>query len=93
MSTEPNQLLAISAARWGKTAVVSVADLGSGIPETLKEKVFERFVSGKPDGMGLGLYLSRLIATAHGGRIWAEDNPEGGSIFRFTIPLAFYDEA
>jgi PAS domain S-box-containing protein len=93
MQSEPHQELAISAARWGQAAVVSVADLGSGIAETLKEKIFERFVSGKPDRMGLGLYLSRLIATAHGGRIWAEDNPGGGSIFRFTIPLESPEDA
>jgi PAS domain S-box-containing protein len=93
MQTEPHQVLVISAARWGETAVVSVADRGLGIPEALKEKVFERFVSGMSDGMGLGLYLSRLIAIAHGGRIWAEDNPGGGSILRFTIPLGNTDKA
>ncbi len=80
-------VLAISAARWGNSAVVSVADRGVGIAEAMREAVFEPSVSGKADGMGLGLYLCRLIVAAHGGRIWAEGNPGGGSIFRFTIPL------
>jgi two-component system sensor kinase FixL len=85
-------VLAISAARWGNAAVVSVADRGLGIPEALREQVFEPSMSGKSDGMGLGLYLSRLIVAAHGGRIWAEGNPGGGSIFRFTIPLSLDEE-
>ncbi len=80
-------VLAISAARWGNSAVVSVADRGVGIAEAMREAVFEPSVSGKANGMGLGLYLCRLIVAAHGGRIWAEGNPGGGSIFRFTIPL------
>jgi signal transduction histidine kinase len=85
-------VLAISAARWGNAAVVSVADRGLGIAEALREQVFEPSRSGKTGGMGLGLYLSRLIVAAHGGRIWAEGNPGGGSIFRFTIPLILREE-
>jgi two-component system sensor kinase FixL len=81
-------VLAISAAKWGNSAVVSVADRGVGIDDDMREAVFEPSVSGKADGMGLGLYLCRLIVAAHGGRIWAEGNPGGGSIFRFTIPLS-----
>jgi PAS domain S-box-containing protein len=93
MQTEPKQVLVISAARWGETAVVSVADRGLGIPEALKEKDSERFVGGMSDRMGLDFYLNRLIAVAHGGRIWAEDNPGGGSILRFTVPLGNTDKA
>ncbi len=85
-------VLAISAARWGKAAVVSVADRGPGIAEEFREQVFEPSVSEKPNGMGLGLYLSRLIVAANGGRIWAEGNPGGGSIFRFTVPVEAPEE-
>jgi two-component system sensor kinase FixL len=87
-----DRVLAISAARWGNAAVVSVADRGTGIAEAAREQVFEPSMSGKADGLGLGLYLCRLIVAAHGGRIWAEGNPGGGSILRFTIPLIFPDE-
>ena len=92
MQDMSNPVLAISAARWGNAAVVSVADRGLGIAEALREQVFEPSRSGKTGGMGLGLYLSRLIVAAHGGRIWAEGNPGGGSIFRFTIPLILREE-
>jgi PAS domain S-box-containing protein len=85
-------VLAISIARWGNSAVVSVADRGVGIDEAMREEVFKPSVSGKADGMGLGLYLCRLIVAAHGGRIWAEGNPGGGSIFRFTLPLDAADD-
>jgi two-component system sensor kinase FixL len=52
------------------------------------EKLFEPFVSGKADGMGIGLSVSRNIIESHGGRIWAETGPEGGAAFRFTLPRA-----
>ncbi len=92
MQGKRDPVLAISAARWGKAAVVSVADRGPGIADPLGEQIFEPSVSGKADGMGLGLYLCRLIVAAHGGRIWVEGNPGGGSIFRFTIPLISPEE-
>jgi PAS domain S-box-containing protein len=87
MQNTPGRALTISAANWGDAAIISVADRGPGVPEATREQIFEAFESGKADGMGLGLYLSRLIITGHGGRIWVEDNPEGGAIFRFKIPL------
>jgi signal transduction histidine kinase len=67
----------------------TVADTGIGIPEDQREAVFTRFVQLAPSdrrGVGLGLYISRCIVHGHGGRIWVEGNPGGGSIFRFTVP-------
>jgi len=49
--------------------------------------VFDSFVTTKADGMGLGLAISRSILAAHKGRIWAENNPEGGAAIRFTLPV------
>lgn len=69
----------------------SVSDSGSGIPNTMLEAVFERFWQvGKNDrrGLGLGLYISRCIIEAHGGKIWAESQPGEGSTFSFTLPDA-----
>jgi len=66
----------------------SVRDGGSGIPTDMLEAIFQRFwQAGKDDrrGLGLGLYISRCIVEAHGGRIWAENQPGGGSRFSFTI--------
>jgi signal transduction histidine kinase len=66
--------------------VVSVADTGVGIDATLLDRIFDVFYSGKSDGMGLGLAISRSFIDAHGGRLWAESTRDRGSTFRFTLP-------
>ncbi len=67
---------------------VSVADTGPGLGPTVREKLFQPFVTTKRDGMGVGLSICQSIVQAHGGRIWAEDHPGGGTVFRFTVPDA-----
>jgi two-component system sensor kinase FixL len=67
---------------------VSVADTGAGIPEQVRDALFSPFHSTKSEGLGIGLSISRTIVEAHRGRIWAEDGPDGGAIFRFTLPRA-----
>jgi K+-sensing histidine kinase KdpD len=69
-----------------------VIDCGPGVPDEYKTRLFDRFVqvegrSGKRRGSGLGLSFCRLVAEGHGGRIWIEDNPGGGSIFSMTLPV------
>jgi two-component system sensor kinase FixL len=66
---------------------ISVADSGSGISEDVRDKLFKPFVSDKANGMGMGLSICRGIVEAHGGRLWLEGNPGGGSVFRFNIPM------
>jgi signal transduction histidine kinase len=74
--------------------LVEVLDSGPGIPDDYKTRIFERFQQvdtagkGHRRGTGLGLTFCRLTIEAHGGTIWIEDNPAGGSIFVFTLPLA-----
>jgi signal transduction histidine kinase len=66
-----------------------VRDTGSGIPDDALGRIFERFAQvGKDDrrGLGLGLYISRCIVDAHGGRIWAQSRPGAGSRVCFTLP-------
>jgi len=64
---------------------ISVADTGSGIDPEVAEQLFQPFVTSKRHGMGVGLSISRAIVEAHGGRIWAEPNPAGGTVFRFIL--------
>ncbi len=67
---------------------ISVSDTGSGIDPAVAQKLFQPFVTTKSQGMGVGLSISRNIIESHGGRIWAEPNPDGGTILRFTLQLA-----
>jgi signal transduction histidine kinase len=65
---------------------VSVRDFGSGIDEAHRDKLFEPFYTTKPGGMGMGLAISQRVIHAHGGEIRAENNPDGGATFWFTLP-------
>lgn len=64
---------------------VAVADQGPGIAPEMAAKLYEPFVSGKSQGLGLGLSICRSVVEAHGGRLWHEPNAGGGAVFRFTI--------
>ncbi len=81
--------IAIEVVERGGQACVSVTDSGIGIPPEKLDMIFERFcqVGGNDHrGLGLGLYISRCLVEAHGGKIWAENVPAGGSAFFFTLP-------
>ena len=65
---------------------VSVRDFGMGLPKDDEEKVFDHFFSTKPAGMGMGLTIVRSIIETHGGKISAENAPEGGALFSFHLP-------
>ncbi len=87
--TAQGGVVKVRAERAGAELHVSVLDTGTGISEDMLEAVFERFWQvGKNDqrGLGLGLYISKCIVAAHGGRIWAESKLGVGSAFHFTIP-------
>lgn len=82
----------ISARVTGNFMQVDVSDRGPGLEEGSFERVFEKFYRGKRDaqhrGSGLGLAICRGVVEAHGGRIWAENQKDGGARFSFTLPLA-----
>jgi signal transduction histidine kinase len=72
-----------------KEFIISVKDTGTGIDSDVMPRLFTKFVSKSQTGTGLGLFISKNIVEAHGGRIWAENNPDGkGSTFRFSLPEA-----
>ncbi len=95
MSVEPGKLqggqthrLTLATSRHGNDGLaVTVADNGGGVPKDLRDRLFEPFVTTKSQGLGLGLTISRSILSAHGGKIWCENNPAGGAVFGFTLPL------
>jgi two-component system sensor kinase FixL len=64
---------------------VRVADTGSGLAREIAPRLFQPFVTTKPAGMGVGLSISKRIVEAHGGEMWAEPNPGGGTLFHFTL--------
>ena len=67
---------------------ISVADTGAGLPEEVRSRLFQPFVTTKPTGMGIGLSVCQGIVELHGGRIWAEDRIGRGTVFRFTVRRA-----
>jgi signal transduction histidine kinase len=72
----------------GKNATISIKDTGRSIDAELMPRLFTKFASKSETGTGLGLYLSKKIIEAHGGKMWAENNKEGkGATFTFTLPL------
>lgn len=78
--------ITLAARREGDEMRFTVADNGEGIDHDIADALFEPFNGSKAQGMGLGLSICRTIVEAHGGKIWAEALPEGGTAFHFTVP-------
>ena len=91
--TPPGSEIVIIAKKRGTKAVVSVADNGPGIPDEIKERIFDMFFYGTNNvadsrrSIGLGLSLCKSIISAHNGEISVSDNSPKGSIFKFTLPI------
>jgi len=88
----PGGEILISAALWHGSVQVRLADQGPGIPVDERQRVFEAFHRREPEGgrsgSGLGLAIARAIVLAHGGRIWIEGSPSGGTAVVFELPVA-----
>ncbi len=67
--------------------LISVSDTGVGLPPEKADRIFEAFFTTKPQGIGMGLAITRSIIEAHGGCLWATGNPGRGATFQFTLPL------
>jgi len=86
MQDSAKRELRLSAVRNDNDMVqVSVSDTGSGLAPEVASQLFQPFVTTKQHGMGVGLSICRTIVESHGGKIWAEANPGGGTVFRFTL--------
>jgi len=66
---------------------VAVRDRGTGLSDNMLDKIFQPFYTTKHEGLGIGLSICRSIIEAHGGRLWAENNPDHGATFYFTLPI------
>ena len=89
MAEQPRRQIQIETrAVSGGMVEISVEDTGVGLSPEVHEALFSPFQSGKADGMGIGLSISRTIVEAHGGNIWAENREGGGAAFRFTLRRA-----
>jgi signal transduction histidine kinase len=68
--------------------IISISDTGTGLPADDKEQIFDAFFTTKPDGIGMGLRISRTIIESHGGRLWATSEDSQGACFNFTLPIS-----
>jgi two-component system sensor kinase FixL len=91
--TSRRELLISSALNENNMLLISVSDTGTGIAPEISSQLFQPFVTTKQQGMGVGLSISRTIIEAHGGRIWVEPNPGGGTVFRFTVGAVTQEDA
>jgi two-component system sensor histidine kinase DctS len=83
-----NRRLTIELNQIGDQMQIRVIDRGPGIPAEVQEKLFTPFFSTKAEGMGIGLNICRSIIEFHHGRLWVEDNPDGGTLFVITLPIS-----
>jgi two-component system, LuxR family, sensor kinase FixL len=86
METSEVRELTLATAVQDMWVQISVGDTGDGVPAEIEARLFQPFVTTKPEGMGIGLSVCRTIIEAHGGRLWVESDPDKGSIFHFTLP-------
>ena len=92
LETERRQLTISTAHTEEDMVEINVADTGAGIDPSIASQLFQPFVTTKPQGMGVGLSISRTIIESHGGHLRTEPNAGGGTIFQFTLPIMSMDE-
>ena len=84
----PRELTIVTTRSSASEVVVEVRDSGPGVAQDRVERIFESFYTTKPEGIGIGLSISRSIVEAHGGRLWASSNQPHGAVFRLSLPIA-----
>jgi two-component system sensor kinase FixL len=91
--SERRELVVSTALARDDMVEIAVIDTGAGISPEVKAQLFQPFITTKRHGMGVGLSISRTIVEAHGGSIAPRPNPEGGTVFSFTLPMVTSEEA
>jgi C4-dicarboxylate-specific signal transduction histidine kinase len=86
LTDRPRELL-IKSAKHADGVLVQVQDSGTGFDPKHAHQIFEPFFTTKPEGIGMGLSISRSIIESHGGRLWAEPGSDG-ALFQFALPIA-----
>jgi C4-dicarboxylate-specific signal transduction histidine kinase len=89
---EGQKRVSVSSRVAGDWVEISVQDTGPGVPSDDPDRVFDPFYSTKQEGMGMGLPISRTIIESHGGALWADGAPTGGTCFRFRLPITAEEE-
>ena len=89
VAPQQRRLVIVTSSDDSKNIMVTVRDTGTGINETELECIFDQFYTTKHEGLGMGLSISQRIMPAHGGRIWASNNSDGGAMFSFTLPISY----
>jgi signal transduction histidine kinase len=83
----PRELLVRAGTDESQGVLVSVQDSGPGLDPKSLDHLFDAFYTTKPQGLGMGLAISRSLIEAHGGRLWATANVPHGAVFQFTLPI------
>jgi C4-dicarboxylate-specific signal transduction histidine kinase len=86
VTDRPREVSIRSSSPDGKSVLVAVEDSGIGLDPGQRTRLFDAFYTTKPDGLGMGLSISRSIVEAHGGRLWATQNEGPGATFQFSLP-------
>ncbi len=86
MASAPRREITLATRVVGDMVEITVADTGPGLPDAVRTRLFQPFVTTKPTGMGVGLSICHAIVEAHGGTLLAEAADGGGTVFRFTVP-------
>jgi C4-dicarboxylate-specific signal transduction histidine kinase len=87
VTDRPREMVIRSSAQESDKVLVAVQDSGTGIDSQNLDKIFDTFYTSKPQGMGMGLAISRSIVENHGGRLWATANAPWGAVFQFMLPV------
>jgi signal transduction histidine kinase len=87
LSHGPRELLIRTGTDESEQVVILVQDSGPGIDPKNLDHLFEAFYTTKPQGLGMGLAISRSIIESHGGRLWASANAQRGTVFQFILPI------